>query len=183
MAPELMQEDVMKAEGSIAALDIYSFGITMFAVMARAKPFSETKQNLWALRDSIVGGMRPSLSHSSLLSAPFAAMGLMQKCWESNPAARPASFREICEVLGGYEFRSSLLGRESEIEHKFAIRASVATPSRDIGPYGFSASNIDDLVPKNTVNPMQRASGFRLAKLTSQTSVPFFGQELEQEVI
>jgi serine/threonine protein kinase len=61
MAPELMDEDyaTILCSGSI---DIYSFGILMYAVLTRKQPYEKMARekcwNIWALRDAIAHGLR-----------------------------------------------------------------------------------------------------------------------------
>ena len=61
MAPELMNADSATSLCS-GSIDIYSFGILMYAVLTRKKPYEkmvrEKRWNIWALRDAIVHGLR-----------------------------------------------------------------------------------------------------------------------------
>jgi serine/threonine protein kinase len=61
MAPELMNVDSATSLCS-GSIDIYSFGILMYAVLTRKKPYEkvarEKRWNVWALRDAIVHGLR-----------------------------------------------------------------------------------------------------------------------------
>ena len=61
MAPELMNADSATSLCS-GSVDIYSFGILMYAVLTRKKPYEkmvrEKRWNIWALRDAIAHGLR-----------------------------------------------------------------------------------------------------------------------------
>jgi serine/threonine protein kinase len=61
MAPELMNADSATSLCS-GSIDIYSFGILMYAVLTRKKPYEkmvrEKRWNIWALRDAIAHGLR-----------------------------------------------------------------------------------------------------------------------------
>jgi hypothetical protein len=59
--------------------------------------------NLWALRDFIVEGQRPTEgdteAKSALAVAPGGAVVLMKECWAADPARRPSGFEEIVDGL------------------------------------------------------------------------------------
>jgi serine/threonine protein kinase len=61
MAPELINVDSATSLCS-GSIDIYSFGILMYAVLTRKKPYEkmarEKRWNIWALRDAIAHGLR-----------------------------------------------------------------------------------------------------------------------------
>jgi serine/threonine protein kinase len=103
MAPELMVESAV-AEANGAMLDVYSFGVMLWEIMARESPYAklakQRRLNLWSLRDLIVEGERPSLDDNVLIQgAPTSAVLLMRECWAHHPDQRPSGFDEISQRL------------------------------------------------------------------------------------
>jgi serine/threonine protein kinase len=95
MAPELMIDSAW-TDGTEAGnmLDVYSFGILMWAVCTRERVFErmvkQRRWNLWSLRNAIVEGTRPEVEdHEELQRAPCALVLLMIKCWQGKPSDRP----------------------------------------------------------------------------------------------
>ena len=88
MAPE-----VIRHEKYSFSADVYSYGIMLWEVFARAKPYADltpiqaaygvAKKNL---RPTIPESVSPAMSH------------LMTRCWAKNPAQRP-TFAEIHQLL------------------------------------------------------------------------------------
>ena len=102
MAPELLRNEEKSHDLSPAAVDIYSFGLTMFAVLSQSHPYRDDdaykELSLWSLRDEIVAGDRPVIT-GELEAAPYAAVALMKACWQGDPNTRPSSFRDVCKNL------------------------------------------------------------------------------------
>jgi hypothetical protein len=101
MAPELMADDKRAVEYDGDMIDVYAFGITMWVVFARQRPYASTRTaNVWALRERILGGERPEIeSNVALLEAPANAIRLMEQCWEKDPERRPSGFDEVQQRL------------------------------------------------------------------------------------
>jgi hypothetical protein len=59
--------------------------------------------NLWALRDCIVQGQRPTEGDTeakrALAVAPGGAVVIMKECWAADPSRRPSGFEEIVDGL------------------------------------------------------------------------------------
>jgi hypothetical protein len=71
-----------------AMVDVYAFGILMWAVVTRDRPYEGTvkaKQlNLWGLRDVILDGARPEMDeHPQIQRACPLLVRLMEQCWVS----------------------------------------------------------------------------------------------------
>jgi serine/threonine protein kinase len=103
MAPELMV-DSRSAQYDGALVDVYSFGILMWAVLAKEMPYESMLRakevNIWGLRDMIVNnGTRPDLEGENapmhLQLAPSSVIRLMEQCWRHDAQDRPKSFTEI----------------------------------------------------------------------------------------
>lgn len=154
MAPELMRAESKTATGTMALVDVFSFGVTMYAVMARNRPYCniDSSASVWTLRDSIVNDCaRPLLSTKTLSSAPFAAMKLMEECWDDDPAARPGTFREICRIL------NECVECERERENE---------PVGDAGGANKAADASADLHPTMT-NPLYKNKPLRKKRSSS----------------
>jgi hypothetical protein len=84
-------------------VDLYSFGVMMWAVFACEMPFERTvrfkRLNLWGLRELIVRGGRPDLDHPRVVCAPLGAGRLMEQCWDADPSRRPSGFDEVQQRL------------------------------------------------------------------------------------
>ena len=99
MAPELMATASSEYEGTPELVDVYSFGVLIFAVLTREKPYQrivrKKHMNLWTLRSSILDDCRPDSEEAEckevLAQAPPGAVELMHKCWVKEPSERPSS--------------------------------------------------------------------------------------------
>ena len=107
----------LMVEGNLVAcdpalLDVFSFGILLWAVSSREKPYEAIvrakRMNLWKLREFISGdeGGRPEMGtkgeeYMPLKGAPPKLLDLMRECWSKRPRQRPQGFSEIKERLEG----------------------------------------------------------------------------------
>ncbi|XP_076876389.1 receptor-interacting serine/threonine-protein kinase 4 isoform X1 [Brachyhypopomus gauderio] len=75
--------------------DVYSFSIVIWGILTQKKPY-QGENNILHIMVKVVKGLRPDLSAvpRSRPQACSGFMGLMQKCWNCSPEARP-SFQEI----------------------------------------------------------------------------------------
>ncbi len=76
-----------------AAGDVFSFGVTVWELLTRKKPFDglDAYEVLRQVRD----GKRPPIPESD---ATGLQADLIQRCWAQDPAARP-SFQHVLEYL------------------------------------------------------------------------------------
>nr|XP_057943953.1 receptor-interacting serine/threonine-protein kinase 4 [Doryrhamphus excisus] len=75
--------------------DVYSFSIVIWGILTQKKPY-QGENNILQIMVKVVKGVRPDLG-AVPRSRPTACMGflsLMQRCWATNPEARP-SFQDI----------------------------------------------------------------------------------------
>lgn len=75
--------------------DVYSFSIVIWGILTQKKPY-QGESNILQIMVKVVKGVRPDLG-AVPRSRPSACVGflsLMQRCWATNPNARP-SFQEI----------------------------------------------------------------------------------------
>jgi serine/threonine protein kinase len=88
----------MKKEQYTEKADVFSYGIIMWELVVRKKPFSEydiaNSEFTYQLEDAIVGGLRPSVP----VDCPSGYAELMQACWDGDPKRRP-QFEEIIRRL------------------------------------------------------------------------------------
>jgi serine/threonine protein kinase len=97
MAPELMVSG--RKANYDGLVDVYSFGITLWAILARARPYANEDWNMWTMRGHIVNGARPDLDAAELALAPSSLIRLLMQCWTHDPADRPQGFGEIVQRL------------------------------------------------------------------------------------
>ena len=93
LAPE-----IMKKERYTEKADVYSFGIILWELLVRVKPFDEFEeahsQFVTVLEDAIVKGLRPNIPPD----CPKAYRELIEECWHDDPKRRP-DFVQICRRL------------------------------------------------------------------------------------
>ena len=110
LAPE-----IMKKEQYTEKADVFSFGIIMWELVGREKPFDEYEiarsSFTYQLEDEIIGGLRPTIPKDKI--CPPAYVQLMESCWNSDPKARP-QFEEICKQIN--RLRESLPTEMAESE-------------------------------------------------------------------
>jgi len=105
MAPEVLRLDDECAPTKIilsSAVDIYSFGITMWETFSRQNPYQLPEESLEEFgsnmeqikRDIKLLGRRPSMPEE----APHDVQTLIQDCWNQDPALRP-TIHEVKERL------------------------------------------------------------------------------------
>ena len=91
MAPEIMMEPTAKYGNSI---DVYSFGMLLWAMCARAKPYADQNVILLRLCVKIHQGFRPTIPKT--MSKELRR--LIESCWAVDPNARP-SFQQVMVKL------------------------------------------------------------------------------------
>jgi len=84
MAPEVLNGNSYNEK-----IDVYSFGIVMFEVIARAIPYEETGLDAIKIAVAVSKGKRPNLDYVPK-NSPSDLVSIMQKCWEPFPANRPS---------------------------------------------------------------------------------------------
>jgi serine/threonine protein kinase len=109
MPPELIRFDLVERTTAAGAMmDVYSFGLMLWAIMTREKPFMKTiakhRFDLWGLANHILNGGRPDVAENKVLHrAPagvaIGAVLLITECWHGDPEKRPG-FDEIQDRLG-----------------------------------------------------------------------------------
>ncbi len=90
-APEVFT-NTAKAQYSLK-VDVYSFGIVLWELWERQKPFEEMASR-FDIVDAIKAGNRPAIS----ITCPPALKALMQRCWHTDPERRP-KFKYIVRYL------------------------------------------------------------------------------------
>ena len=86
--------EVLRKKPYTQSADIYSFGMIMYFVATGRQPFSNRAHDELLVLD-ICKGIRPEISEPE---APKCYIGLMKRCWDSNPDNRPDS-KEISKVI------------------------------------------------------------------------------------
>ncbi|EQC38132.1 TKL protein kinase [Saprolegnia diclina VS20] len=87
MAPEMatMGATLCSTKG-----DVYSYGILLYSMWSRSKPYGDQGMNPFQLMTAVVSGLRPVIP----INCPPGLARLMRQCWDANPLSRP-SFPEI----------------------------------------------------------------------------------------
>jgi tRNA A-37 threonylcarbamoyl transferase component Bud32 len=119
MDPHMITEELTAVYTGLKA-DIYSFGIIIWAVYSRAKPYAKLvklrRLNMWTLMDAITNdGMRPNAGEDDeavQVQMPYGVQKLMQRCWHDDPDRRPDAFEEIVDYLGDELKEGSFGGKE-----------------------------------------------------------------------
>ncbi|XP_051859760.1 mitogen-activated protein kinase kinase kinase 7-like isoform X2 [Drosophila albomicans] len=96
MAPE-----IMGGMQYTRKCDIYSFGIILWEVMSRKKPFND-KDSLPQLFRQIEG-LRPNVNDVVDIQNWDEIKILITKCWDANPQNRP-SIKEVLAIMEKYSF-------------------------------------------------------------------------------
>jgi len=88
MAPEMLAVKPYNCKA-----DVYSFGVTLWQMAAREKPWVNVP--VWDIPTRVIHGKRPQIPGD----LPKDYSDLIRRCWASKPDDRPA-FSEIVEMLG-----------------------------------------------------------------------------------
>ena len=105
----------MKKDQYTEKADVFSFGIMLWELLVRQKPFDEFEISksgfVSQLEDAIIDGLRPTIP----IDCPARYKELIEDCWHGDPKARP-NFEEIClriyslqENLSLFSLKTSLL--------------------------------------------------------------------------
>lgn len=108
-APEIMSKLLNGLPWDLSAtdakaMDVYAFGISLYELLSREKPFSDFKKHsVKSLSDAVANGTRPVWKPqlmSSLQSDPYSnyLMELAIRCWAPVPSQRP-TFKTILEEI------------------------------------------------------------------------------------
>ncbi|KAI4813867.1 hypothetical protein KUCAC02_003088 [Chaenocephalus aceratus] len=86
---------IEKDKASDTKHDVYSFSIVIWGILTQKKPY-QGENNILQIMVKVVKGVRPDLAAVPRCrpSACTGFLSLMQRCWTTNPDARP-SFQEI----------------------------------------------------------------------------------------
>lgn len=108
--PEYMSPEQVQARETTPQSDIYSFGVILYQLVAGRVPFPLESKSQLGVADcfrAIVDQDPPRPSeHAPDRSIPSEVEDLILQCLEKDPAARPASMREVCQrFLEVYEPR------------------------------------------------------------------------------
>ena len=93
MAPELLSFDSDSTKYT-PSVDMYSFGMTIYALWSQNTPWAMTKFRGLELMLKVVQGHRPDIYEG----CPELFTSLMQCCWGAEPGTRPSA-QEVLECL------------------------------------------------------------------------------------
>ena len=122
MAPEMMRKQPVNE-----AADVYSFGILLWQIYTRKKPFSgfktlKTPQEKTDFAEAVWGGYRPPIS----LSMPPLLAHLMTSCWNTEPEKRP-NFTQVLKWLDQILLHNVFISSRAQV---FWDSATVNNPNR-----------------------------------------------------
>ncbi|CAG8499591.1 5976_t:CDS:2 [Ambispora gerdemannii] len=109
--------EVLRKESHTQSSDIYSFGIIMYEILSGLPPYADlTYDQSTNLVLKICQGLRPNLSD---VIAPQLVKDLVSRCWDADPAARPATrknetklYQQFKELEELYKETSENIGRK-----------------------------------------------------------------------
>jgi len=102
-APEVVPpRPPAKAGEYTTAADVYSFGITLWEMVARRRPFKGYKFE-FQIMDDIIAGVRPPIQSSY----PRDITKLIEECWHPEPTSRP-TFPVIHKFLDGVKKKQDI---------------------------------------------------------------------------
>lgn len=108
--PVWLAPEIMKKEQYTEKADVFSFGIILWELVGRSRPFSEYKvaqsDFTYQLEDAIIDGLRPSIK--PVWQCPPEYVELMENCWHGDPKQRP-QFEEISEKIRQLQVKRNLL--------------------------------------------------------------------------
>ena len=95
-APEILlpPEGATRSDEDRQKSDVYSYGIVMYEVLSRKKPFQELTDESHIIA-AVLDGRRPSPIPSDI---PPKLVELMEQCWQHDTARRP-NFQTIVRTL------------------------------------------------------------------------------------
>ena len=106
MAPEVYRGD----RNYTGAVDVYSYGIMMWELATRKKPWvdelSDGTAFFWQLNRALQTGCRPAIP-DDVAAEHGEFVVVMQRCWAGDPADRP-SFAEVSTELFFFLFKKQL---------------------------------------------------------------------------
>ena len=113
MAPEEIADD---GKGFDFKVDVYSFGMTMYSILAAQFPWFPARD--FQIQRSVSARERPEIPEG--ISRPYRE--LIEDCWHHDPKARP-TFSDIVRRLGEPEFLDGL-----DVEEFFQYQKKVVPP-------------------------------------------------------
>lgn len=134
MAPE-----VFEGSNYSEKCDVFSWGIILWEVFTRRKPFDEIGGPAFRIMWAVHNGKRPPL----IQGQPKPLEVLMTKCWSGNTAERP-SMSEVVRIMTYlFQFfqgadqpltipRNSSVGSDEECSLSNVPRSSIATPTNKV---------------------------------------------------
>ncbi|POG76771.1 kinase-like domain-containing protein [Rhizophagus irregularis DAOM 181602=DAOM 197198] len=101
--------EVLRGKPYTQAADIYSFGMIMYFTATGRQPFDNCAHDHQLALD-ICNGIRPEINEPE---APKCYIGLMKRCWDSNPDNRPNAI-ELEKLINSYKYVIETKFKEAE---------------------------------------------------------------------
>lgn len=135
--------------------DIFSWGIILWEVLSRRKPFSHIGGSAFSIMWAVHKGIRPPL----IRNCPAIIENLMTQCWDQSPTNRPSMtevvniLTKICAVFPTLDEPVQYYSNEQWIEDDF----NESTQYDDNTYYQDEGSNTSFILPQpsqNMLNPL-----------------------------
>lgn len=137
MAPELMNSSKYNAK-----VDVYSFAMVCWELMAEKQPFHEVKR-VWDLPRIVVDGLRPTIDETW----PRGLQRLIADCWMQSQERRP-TMNEVAGVL------REMFEKERKSYEKSKKASKKKQASDSSAPATAHTGNLEQLVQQGMADPM-----------------------------
>jgi hypothetical protein len=96
-SPELVADERRVTADVSTKVDVYSFGILLWEIWVRKKPYYDLKAvNCYHFMNLIVGGKRPTIETAH--KVPPRLEALITRCWSHKPTSRPTFDEIVLEI-------------------------------------------------------------------------------------
>jgi serine/threonine protein kinase len=126
--PTWLAPEIIRGEPYTGKADVYSFGIILWEMLCRQRPYAEV-EFMWEIQEAVLAGERPPLPDArSCACYDKDALALMQDCWADSPDSRP-SFTEVAEDRVPLKAAATLHAGESSQSRKLRQLQAVSAMS------------------------------------------------------
>jgi serine/threonine protein kinase len=123
MAPELIEDD----DGYDFAVDVYAFAVTLYCLFAEAKDLDDQPRpprTPVQLRMRVANGAR----YVKTPAIPDAIWGVITRCWQADPKARPTFWQLLNEFRGGRVYALADADQAAILEYERRVWGDFGPP-------------------------------------------------------